>query len=63
LTLLAAPSRAMNRFRFTGARPATALRAIDVDQPVTVDGRVVTFWEAVSDDGDEYANTADQPPK
>jgi Ser/Thr protein kinase RdoA (MazF antagonist) len=36
-----------------------AVRAIDVDQPVTIDGHVVTFWEAVSDDGDEYANTAE----
>jgi aminoglycoside phosphotransferase (APT) family kinase protein len=36
-----------------------AVRAIDVDQPVIVDGHVVTFWEAVSDDGDEYANTAE----
>jgi aminoglycoside phosphotransferase (APT) family kinase protein/predicted DNA-binding transcriptional regulator AlpA len=32
-----------------------AVRAVDVDQPVIVDGHVVTFWEAVSDDGDQYA--------
>ncbi len=32
-----------------------AVRAIDVDQPVVVDGHAVTFWEAVSDDGDQYA--------
>jgi Ser/Thr protein kinase RdoA (MazF antagonist) len=32
-----------------------AVRAIDVDQPVIAGGRAVTFWEAVSDDGDEYA--------
>src|SRR5436305_1108863 len=36
-----------------------AVRAIDIDQPVTVDEHVVTFWEAVSNDGDEYANTAE----
>jgi hypothetical protein len=34
-----------------------AVRAADVDQPVTVDGHLVTFWEAVSDDGDQYAST------
>ena len=32
-----------------------AVRAVDVDQPVVVDRHVVTFWEAVSDDGDQYA--------
>jgi aminoglycoside phosphotransferase (APT) family kinase protein len=32
-----------------------AVRAIDVEQPVMIDGHAVTFWEAVSDDGDDYA--------
>jgi Ser/Thr protein kinase RdoA (MazF antagonist) len=32
-----------------------AVRAIDVDQPVIIDGHSVTFWEALSDDGSEYA--------
>jgi aminoglycoside phosphotransferase (APT) family kinase protein len=32
-----------------------AVRVIGVDQPVIVDGHAVTFWEAVSDDGSEYA--------
>ena len=32
-----------------------AVRAVDVDQPIVVDGHVVTFWEAVSNDGSEYA--------
>jgi Ser/Thr protein kinase RdoA (MazF antagonist) len=32
-----------------------AVRAIAVDQPVIADGHAVTFWEAVSDDGDQYA--------
>jgi aminoglycoside phosphotransferase (APT) family kinase protein len=36
-----------------------AVRVVDVDQPVVIEGRVVTFWEAVSDDGDEYASTAE----
>lgn len=36
-----------------------AVRAIDVDQPVIVDGHAVTFWEAVSDDGSEYATVAE----
>ena len=32
-----------------------AVRAVDVDQPVIVDQHVVTFWDALSDDGDQYA--------
>jgi aminoglycoside phosphotransferase (APT) family kinase protein len=32
-----------------------AVRAIGVDQPVIAEGHAVTFWEAVSDDGSEYA--------
>jgi aminoglycoside phosphotransferase (APT) family kinase protein len=32
-----------------------AVRAVDVNQPVIVDRHVVTFWDAVSDDGDQYA--------
>jgi aminoglycoside phosphotransferase (APT) family kinase protein len=32
-----------------------AVRAVDIDQPVIVDQHVVTFWEALSDDGDQYA--------
>lgn len=35
-----------------------AVRAIAVGQPVVVDGHAVTFWEAVSDDGSEYATIA-----
>jgi aminoglycoside phosphotransferase len=33
-----------------------AVRVVDVDQPVVVDSQVVTFWIALSDDGDEYAS-------
>jgi hypothetical protein len=36
-----------------------AVRAIDVDQPVIADGYVVTFWHSVSDDGDQFASTAE----
>lgn len=32
-----------------------AVRAIDIDQPVVVDEHVITFWKAVSDDGQQYA--------
>ena len=36
-----------------------AVRALDLDQPVVIDGHPVTFWGALSDTGDEYA-TIDQ---
>lgn len=36
-----------------------AVRAIDVNQPVIIDGQAVTFWESVSDDGSEYATIAE----
>jgi Ser/Thr protein kinase RdoA (MazF antagonist) len=36
-----------------------SVRLADVEQPVVIDGRVVTFWEAVSDDGDQYASVAE----
>lgn len=36
-----------------------AVRAIDIDQPVMTNGHAVTFWEAVSDDGSEYAPIAE----
>ena len=28
-----------------------------VDQPVAVDGYIMTFWQALSEDGDQYAST------
>src|SRR5690242_410718 len=34
-----------------------AVRAIDVNQPLIADGYVVTFWQSVSDDGDQFAST------
>jgi aminoglycoside phosphotransferase (APT) family kinase protein len=32
-----------------------AVRVVRIEQPVLADGHAVTFWDAVSDDGDEYA--------
>jgi thiamine kinase-like enzyme len=34
-----------------------AVRVVHGDQPVDVGGYLVTFWQAISDDGDEYAST------
>jgi aminoglycoside phosphotransferase (APT) family kinase protein len=34
-----------------------AVRVVHVDQPLDVDGYLVTFWQAISDDGDECAST------
>jgi len=36
-----------------------AVRVIDVEQPVVIDGHAITFWEAVSDDGDQYATVGE----
>lgn len=35
-----------------------AVGAVDVDQPVTIDGHQVTFWRSVSEDGEQYATVA-----
>jgi thiamine kinase-like enzyme len=43
--------------RWLDAADYPAVRAIDVDQPVIADGYVVTFWQSVSDDGDQFAST------
>jgi thiamine kinase-like enzyme len=34
-----------------------AVRAIGVDQPIAADGYIITFWQALSEDGDQYAST------
>jgi aminoglycoside phosphotransferase (APT) family kinase protein len=47
---------AVARWLQSAAYPA--VHAIDVDQPVFIDGHAVTFWEAVSD-GSEYATVAE----
>lgn len=36
-----------------------AVRALKIGQPVIVDGAAVTFWEALSDDGDAYASVTE----
>jgi hypothetical protein len=36
-----------------------AVRVLDVDQPVVLDGHAITFWETVSDDGDQYATVGE----
>jgi aminoglycoside phosphotransferase len=38
-----------------------AVRALDIDaaQPIVIDGHIVTFWKAVSDDGDEFASVGE----
>jgi aminoglycoside phosphotransferase (APT) family kinase protein len=33
-----------------------AVRALDVGQPVEIDGHAATFWRSVSEDGQQYAN-------
>lgn len=36
-----------------------AVRAIAIDQPIVVAEHVITFWESVSDDGEQYATVAE----
>ena len=36
-----------------------AVRVVNVGQPVVTDEQVVTFWDAVSDEGDQYASVAE----
>jgi Ser/Thr protein kinase RdoA (MazF antagonist) len=36
-----------------------AVRALDVEQPVIIDGHVITFWEPVTDADDEYGSVTD----
>jgi aminoglycoside phosphotransferase (APT) family kinase protein len=36
-----------------------AVRALDVEQPAVIDGCIVTFWEALSNDGDEYGSAGE----
>jgi Ser/Thr protein kinase RdoA (MazF antagonist) len=44
---------AVARWLESAAYPA--VRALPLDQPIVLDNQAVTFWEAVSDDGDQYA--------
>ena len=45
--------------RWLGSVDFPAVRALDVDQPVSVDEHLLTFWEPVSDDGDRYASVGE----
>jgi Ser/Thr protein kinase RdoA (MazF antagonist) len=36
-----------------------AVRATDIDQPIEIDGHAITFWQSVSEDGDQYASIAE----
>jgi Ser/Thr protein kinase RdoA (MazF antagonist) len=58
-TDLEAARRTVEVARWLESAEYPAVRASDLDQPVIVDGYPVTFWEALSDNGDEYA-TIDQ---
>jgi aminoglycoside phosphotransferase (APT) family kinase protein len=49
--------RAVAVARWLESADYPAVRVVDVDQPLIVDGYVVTFWRAISDDGDQYAST------
>ena len=58
-TDMEAARRTVEVARWLESAEYPAVRALDLDQPVTIDGYPVTFWEALSDSGDEYA-TIDQ---
>jgi aminoglycoside phosphotransferase (APT) family kinase protein len=47
--------RAIAVARWLQSADYPSVRALDLDQPVVADGHVVTFWEPVSDDGQQYA--------
>jgi thiamine kinase-like enzyme len=36
-----------------------SIRVLDVDQPIVLDGHAITFWESVSDGGDQYATVGE----
>jgi aminoglycoside phosphotransferase (APT) family kinase protein len=56
---LAQASRAVAVARWLERVDYPAVRAIAVDQPVEIDGHAITFWQSVSDDGDQYAPIAE----
>src|SRR5581483_5332290 len=39
--------------------PAVRLASSEIDQPIVIDGHAITFWQAVSADGDEYASVGE----
>jgi len=50
---------AVARWLKSAGYPAVRLAEVDADQPIVKDGYIVTFWQAISDDGDQYASTAE----
>jgi aminoglycoside phosphotransferase (APT) family kinase protein len=36
-----------------------AVRAVDIDQPILLNGHVITFWKSVSKDGRQYATAGE----
>jgi Ser/Thr protein kinase RdoA (MazF antagonist) len=36
-----------------------AVRIVDIDQPLAIDGHFITFWKPVSDNGDKYATVGE----
>ena len=50
--------RAVAVARWLQSADYPSARALGLDQPVVADGHVVTFWEPVSEDGDQYATVA-----
>jgi aminoglycoside phosphotransferase (APT) family kinase protein len=51
--------RAVAVARWLESADYPAVRVIDVDQPVSIDGHTITFWRSVSDDGDQYATVGE----
>jgi aminoglycoside phosphotransferase (APT) family kinase protein len=49
-------SRTVSIARWLESVDYPAVRALAVEQPVIIDGHVVTFWEALSDNGDQYGS-------
>jgi thiamine kinase-like enzyme len=48
---------AVARWLKSASYPAVRLAEVGVDQPIIADGYIITFWQALSDDGDQYAST------
>ena len=50
-------SRTIAVARWLESAGYSAVRPIGVEQPIAADGYIVTFWQALSEDGDQYAST------
>jgi aminoglycoside phosphotransferase (APT) family kinase protein len=56
---LAEAQRAVAVARWLESVDYPAVRALDVGQPITVDGHIVSFWISVSGNGDDWASTSE----